>query len=335
MGGTNFNQQDYQDRQAYRAASGQSAFAYHNQTSQQARGQKAAHPSLDPKATSRTTGLKMRESRDSEVHPESTAIIICCDVTGTMGEVPRTIQKKLPQLMGLLLDKGYMDHPHIMLSAIGDYFNSSERGRGDEVPLQVGQFEAGIEIEDNITNLYLEGGGGGQGVESYDLMVYFATKHTDIDCYNKRGKKGYFFFIGDECMREKISKEAVEDIIGDKLEADLNSTELLAELQERYEVFFILPNMTSNFNNQSVRNHWQQRLPERMILLDDPNAICELIAAQVGVLEERVSVHDIHRDLTAAGTNADAVTRALVPAGSRGAMANVPDSGASTGISTL
>ena len=77
------------------------------------------------------------------------------DVTGSMGRVPRILQANLCQLMGLLLDKGYLAHPQILIGGIGD-------ATCDHAPLQVGQFESGIEIDEDLAKLWLEGGGGGQ-----------------------------------------------------------------------------------------------------------------------------------------------------------------------------
>jgi hypothetical protein len=67
-----------------------SAFAYSDS------GAAGTHPALDP------YGVAVRESRDSDEHPQSLAIAVLFDVTGSMGGLPRTLQAKLPQLLGLL-----------------------------------------------------------------------------------------------------------------------------------------------------------------------------------------------------------------------------------------
>ena len=76
--------------------------------------------------------------------------------------MPRVLQTKLPQLLGLLLRKGYASDPQIMFGAIGD-------ATCDRVPLQVGQFESDNRMDDDLGRIVLEGGGGGQMTESYEL----------------------------------------------------------------------------------------------------------------------------------------------------------------------
>ncbi|MGH3297597.1 MAG: hypothetical protein ACRDP7_37960, partial [Trebonia sp.] len=75
---------------AERLRGGKSAFTYSDS------GARTVHPGLDP------FDVGYLESRDSEEHPRSLAIAVLFDVTGSMGTVPRALQKKLPRLLGLL-----------------------------------------------------------------------------------------------------------------------------------------------------------------------------------------------------------------------------------------
>src|SRR5262245_12095704 len=206
MGGTRWSDDHYRDRARMRAARGKSAFEHDDEV--RAGRAEGVHQKMNP------LGVAVRESRDSEAHPTSRAVAVLFDVTGSMQTVPRILQANLPRLMGLLIRKGYLEHPQILIGAIGD-------ATCDEAPLQIGQFESGIEIEEDLGKLYLEGGGGGQTTESYELAMYFMARHTALDCLEKRNQRGYLFVIGDEMPYAKVKRREVASIIGDKLQADL------------------------------------------------------------------------------------------------------------------
>ncbi len=283
---------------------------------------KACHPTLDPK------NVVFRESRDSATHPESVPITIILDVTGSMQSVPVTIQSKLPQLMGLLIRRGFLDHPAICIMAIGD-------ATSDRVPLQVGQYESGIEVEDNLTNLYLEGGGGGHITESYELGLYFLARHTVTDHWEKRGQRGYCFVIGDEIPYDRVNPDQVKSIMGETIGEAITTQTIVDELREKWEMFFVIPKMTNHWKDKSVLGPWNKLLPQRVIELDDPSTVCELIASQIGLFEGR---EDIASDLVDAGVDrktATAVGRALVPASgvaAKGLVQTIPASGSTSGL---
>ena len=195
MGSGRWSTNVYDAAARFRAATGASAFAYSDG------GATRVHPALDP------FGVTVRESRDSAEHPRSLAIAVLFDVTGSMRGVPRVLQAKLPQLLGLLLRKGYAADPQIMFGAIGD-------ATCDRAPLQVGQFESDNRMDDDLGRILLEGGGGGQKTESYELALYFMARHTAIDCYAKRGRRGYLFVIGDEMAYPQVKPAEVRDVIG-------------------------------------------------------------------------------------------------------------------------
>ena len=70
-----------------------------------------------------------------------------------------------------------------MFGGIGD-------AQSDRVPLQVGQFESDNRMDDQLRTIFLEGNGGGQKSESYELATYFIARHTVTDAWEKRGRKG-------------------------------------------------------------------------------------------------------------------------------------------------
>jgi hypothetical protein len=104
----------YDAHKRYKAASGKSTFDYSDALHTSSRDAWRVHATLNP------SGVKFRESRDSDEHPNSTAIAVLFDVTGSMGTVPVILQQKLPQLLGLLLRKNYVSDPQILFGALGD-----------------------------------------------------------------------------------------------------------------------------------------------------------------------------------------------------------------------
>ncbi|HYT87941.1 MAG TPA: hypothetical protein VEL76_04420 [Gemmataceae bacterium] len=328
MGGTRWSDDHYKERERVRAKSGKATFE-HDDDVRAGRTAAKVHQKLNPH------GVKVRESRDSEAHPTAHGVSVLFDVTGSMQAVPQILQKNLPRLMGLLLRKGYLEHPAIMVGAIGD-------ATCDAAPLQLGQFESGIEIENDLTNIYLEGGGGESITESYELAMYFMARHTVMDCFEKRGKRGYLFIVGDEIPYAKLKREEVERVLGDTLQADIPIEQLVAELTRTFDVYFILPHMTSNYNNPMILKRWSELLPQRVLRLEEPAGICELIASTVGIAEGVVDIADLERDLKEAGstpTIVQAVGNAVAPVARRAAGkavdVAVPASGKGSGIAKL
>jgi hypothetical protein len=296
MGTTRWSDDHYRDRAKIRKRTGKDAFE-HDHAIRNGEAMAAVHPKMNP------LGVSLRESRDSDTHPQSHAVGVLFDVTGSMQNVPRILQANLPRLMGLLIRKGYLDHPQILIGAIGD-------ATCDKAPLQVGQFESGIEIEEDLGKLFLEGGGGGHITESYELALYFMARHTALDCFAKRGRRGYLFVIGDEAPYPELNRKEVATRIGDTLPRNIPVRKLIAELQQTYDVYYVLPKMTQHWNNPKVHHRWVELLGQNVLRLEDPAGICELIASTIGLAENKVGLAGLDDDLREAGVSTT-ITRAV------------------------
>ncbi len=86
-------------------------------------------------------GIKVREARDSKEHPNSLAIMLALDVTGSMGSIPHYLVKNgLPNIMEEIIKAGIKD-PQMLFVGIGDH-------ECDNAPLQIGQFESSDDLLD-------------------------------------------------------------------------------------------------------------------------------------------------------------------------------------------
>jgi hypothetical protein len=195
-----------------------------------------------------------------------------------MGRVPRLVQQRLTELHGLLRDLPGVPDPQILFGGVGD-------AETDRVPLQVGQFESDNRMDEQLRTIFLEGGGGGQMTESYELAAWFIARHTVTDAWERHGRKGYLFLVGDEMNKPRLSAEHVRRVIGDRLEGDLDTRAVYREVQQRWHTFFVLPQMTAHADDPQVHRHWRSLLGERLLLLADPAEISGLITATIGMTE--------------------------------------------------
>jgi hypothetical protein len=226
-------------------------------------------------------GVKIRESRDSEEHPESLAIIIGLDVTGSMGTVPHHLVKEgLPTIMENILKKDIRD-PQVLFLGIGDHYV-------DNAPLQVGQFESSDELLDKwLTSVYLEGGGGGNGGESYHLAWYFAALHTVIDCFEKRGKKGFLFTVGDEPVHKEVSKDFLKGLMGSGEYQTYSAHTLFEKASEKYNVYHIHISETGTGSRQEVMDGWRELLADHLIVVNNFKNVADAI---IKVITEHANI---------------------------------------------
>jgi hypothetical protein len=228
---------------------------------------------LDPKKA------KIRESCDSAEHPASTAIIFGLDDTGSMGFIAKAIaQQSLPILMKEVYDRKPVTDPQVMFMGINDHDYGGH--------FQVSQFESDIRIAEQLAELWLEGGGGGNDHESYSMAWYFAANHTKIDCWEKRKKKGFLFTIGDELPDAHLSADGIERVMGYKPQGSRSAKQLLEAAQKRYHVFHIvvLEGSYARSNPSETLTAWQSLLgEEHVIALQDHTKLAEVTVSAIQI----------------------------------------------------
>lgn len=207
---------------------------------------------------------KIRECRDSEEHPESLPIIIALDVTGSMGMIPHSlITGGFPEIMKKIMDEGIL-HPQVCFVGIGDQYS-------DSAPIQVGQFESSDELLDKwLKTIWLEGMGGGNGGESYQLAWWFAANHTITDHFNKRGKKGVLITIGDEPVHKSLASTEFKKLFGNSDVSSMTTSEILKEAQRKWDVYHI--NLMDYSGMRSMTQKcWKELLGDHVVNTEDGN----------------------------------------------------------------
>lgn len=259
-------------------------------------------PAMNPR------GVRYRESRDSDDHPESLAIVFALDVSASMEEIPTQLATRtLPTFMEHALE--VVEHPQILIMAFGNAY-------ADASPMQVGQFESEAALIDRwLGAVHLESGGGGWG-ESYELVMYFCAHHTSMDCWERREKKGYLFITGDEVPHWELDPKHAAGLIGDHLEAPINVRDLARQVQERFWTFFLIPD-AARAEVEECGVVWRALLGERTLVLEDTAdtaLICALcIAIQEGRLTDREALDGYLKEKGLALRHRQSVLRVVVP----------------------
>lgn len=288
MGGGSWDSSTYHTSTATRRSAGIADFAYTATAT-------SVHPNLDPRRINSKPFGRL-ESRDSTEHPESNAVLVSFDVTGSNRARAVDAQKVLPSLMGLL--GKYLTDPQVAFAANDDVNFTS-------AAVQISDFESDIRIDEHLRNIWLVGLGGGNNGESYDLILYAAARKTVLDCYEKRGRKGYLFMYADEPIFDKVKAREVKSVFGDDIQGDIPIAEIIEEARKLYHVYIIWP--IGGYDN--AREQFNHLFGEEYVLeLQHPNLICELIGSTVGMNEKDLSPDDVVKDLVSVGVDKSSAT---------------------------
>jgi hypothetical protein len=150
--------------------------------------------------------------------------------------------------------------------------------------------------------------------------MYFGARHTEMDCWLKRKKRGYFIMTGDELPYPRVSKDSVKKIVGDELAADLATEKVTQALLETFEPFFLIPDLPRRGRCERA---WRDLLGDHVICMESPEDTCHVAAGLVALGEGAAADLDaLASKISAGGVSRDrvgAIVRALTPfAASRG-----------------
>jgi len=122
----------------------------------------------------------------------------------------------------------YLKCPKVSFCAIGDHTS-------DDVPLQCSEFGEGKAIDQMISKIFLEGGGGDNQHESYDLSAFFYQEH----CSLRNHDFPFFFVTGDEGYWDQISEQALSKVLGSNIGKNIKAIDVWKKLMSKYNVFHL------------------------------------------------------------------------------------------------
>jgi hypothetical protein len=222
-------------------------------------------------------------------------IVIAFDHTGSMGEDALIAYDKFPMFWGQLKQKNYLSDPSVSFFAVGDV-------RSDSYPLQLAPFDEGTNLDGWLKKLYLEGNGGGQGSESYELMAWYYA-----NCCDLQGAEIPFMFIfGDENYCSPVRASAIrEHCDGNYQGRDVNAIEVFKALKQKFVNVFLLHRAYDcgyGGEDAGIVTSWKKALgPEHVYVLKDPKAIIDMMLGIIAVLAEARTLDDYAVDMKARG----------------------------------
>ena len=225
---------------------------------------RSLHPQLNPYKV-------VRECCDSDEHPETIPIILALDVTGSMGPACKMCAAQLDQIMTSLYQN--VKDVEFLVMGIGDL-------ACDDAPIQASQFESDIRILDQTMNVYFEGGGGGNGYESYTAAWYFGLNNTKLDCWN-RGKKGIIITMGDEPLNPYLPGRGLKAALGCPAE-DVDTKALYKQVTEKFDVYHLAIDGPSSYHyyKGQINDSWGKLLGDNFTVCK-PEELPQVITAIV------------------------------------------------------
>jgi hypothetical protein len=270
------------DRDVF-AASSNKAFSH---VSDQAIGRSSIDATLLPRLTPAGPCRRIRCSWRNPV-----ACVL--DVTGSMGDWSKIIYDKLPLFMGEITKQGYLAEPAISFAALGD-------AHSDKAPIQVCDFSRTRELDTYLSRIWLEGGGGGQARESYELMAYYYLNH----CALESDELSLMFIIGDEGFYPSLDAAQVKHHFGDSIES-MDSKALFQKLSRIFRIFYIHKAYHDQLDEKRILKQWREALGEQVLILDDPKSVIDVMLGAIALTSRSRSLDHYLTDMASRGQSKD------------------------------
>lgn len=204
-------------------------------------------------------------------------ILVGLDVTGSMGSIPKQLLTgKLGDLI-VTLKKTYSrpnENLQISFAGIGD-------AKHDRAPLQVTHFESDNRFAQQLPKIWLEGGGGVVGEESYNILWWYAAHKTHLNYVNQDHRKGILFTMGDEDVYDDLTASEIRQWLDPKYDGgSISNAVMLKNVREQYEVYHIMITDGSAYKHQRLKR-WQSILGEEYVIQAKSDGVAEAIAKVV------------------------------------------------------
>jgi len=227
-------------------------------------------------------------------------IIIVLDVTGSNIEFARIVYDKAPMLYGQIEQQGYLKDFDICFVATGD-------AMCDSAPLQVCDFQSGIALDKQLKKLFLEGRGGGQQTETYELAVHFLNRY----CEMSNAKTPMLFIIGDEAPYPELEPQMTEEILGKSTGETLRTKAIFAEMFKKFKgnAFFLqnpyCGDKGDTRSTNEIRQEWISYMgsanAEKIIPIHEEKSVVDVILGTIAMVSRTKNISGYLEDMKGRG----------------------------------
>lgn len=192
-------------------------------------------------------------------------LTILVDVTGSMGDWPAVMFSKLPYMDNEC--KEYLGEDfELSFAAVGD-------ANSDQYPIQIRPFAKGRDMEQQLKELVIEGGGGGQCSESYELTALYYARNVEMP----NAKRPIMIIIGDEGFYDHISKDHAKMAHVKLGSADIKTETVFEELKEKYSIYLIRKPYSSS-DDKYIQKKWEDLIgKEHIAILPSADRVVDVI----------------------------------------------------------
>jgi len=233
----------------------------------------AARKSYDKHVDRSYNDAKADNKRVSDLVPEviktesEAPVTILIDVTGSMGDWPAVMFSKLPYMDNE--GKEYLgENMEISFAAVGDAYS-------DQYPIQIRPFSKGRDMEQQLKELVIEGGGGGQCRESYELTALYYARNAEMP----NAKRPIMIIIGDEGFYDHVSKDQAKLANIKLASADISVKDIFKELQDKFSVYLIRkPYVHAGGDDVRIQKTWEDLIgKEHIAILPNAERVVDVI----------------------------------------------------------
>jgi len=245
-------------------------------------------------------------------HAES-PIKMVFDITGSNKEFANILCDKADMFHGqiqypgktieeiIAIDNGEME---LDVDPVLESFDISVEYAGDaycdDAPIQSSKFVHGEYIRSWLKKMWREGGGGGNGYESFELSALFNLMYLDIP----NAKTPFYFIMCDEAPRSRINQDEVNQFIDSKYDKDLSSKEVYTKLFEKFKGnVYILQNSFCGRDDdgseyypedtEDMNNKWKKVIPKKyhdhIIKIHEEKSVFDVI---LGIISRATGARD-------------------------------------------